>query len=119
MAKMPIIFIGHGSPMNAIADNKFTRNWSEIVAEIPKSEAILSISAHWYTDGTRIMDEMHPKTIYDMYGFPKELYEVEYKALGAPELTNETRSLIDSSVTIDNSWGYGSFLTRYYMYWKR
>jgi 4,5-DOPA dioxygenase extradiol len=106
MAKMPVIFIGHGLPTNAIEDNKFTRNWAAIAATIPKPEAILAISAHWYTDGTRIMDEIHPKTIYDMYGFPKELYEVEYKALGAPELAHYTKSLIEASVTIDNSWGY-------------
>jgi 4,5-DOPA dioxygenase extradiol len=106
MDKMPVIFIGHGSPMNAIEDNKFTRKWSEIAAGIPKPEAIMAISAHWYTDGVRIMDEVNPKIIYDMSGFPKELYEVEYKAVGAPELAHFTKSLIDTSITIDNSWGY-------------
>jgi 4,5-DOPA dioxygenase extradiol len=118
MDKVPVIFIGHGLPTNAIEDNKFTRKWAEIATTIPKPEAMLAISAHWYTDGTRIMDDVHPKTIYDMYGFSKKLYEVEYKALGAPELAHYTKNLIDSSVTIDNSWGYdhGTWIVLNVMY---
>lgn len=67
---MPSIFIGHGSRMNAIEDNEFTRNWSKIVSEFPKPKAILAISAHWYTNGTRISDTEDAKMVYDMYGFP-------------------------------------------------
>ena len=72
MTKMPVLFIGHGSPMNAIEDNEYSRTWRSIAEKIPKPEAILSISAHWFTKGTKVMNEEEPKTIYDMYGFPKE-----------------------------------------------
>ena len=104
--KMPALFIGHGSPMNAIEDNQYTRNWIEIAGEFPKPKAILAISAHWYTDGSRITDEAHPKMVYDMYGFPDELYKVLYEAKGAPELAHLTKDLIKRDVKIDNSWGY-------------
>jgi 4,5-DOPA dioxygenase extradiol len=104
--KMPTIFVGHGSPMNAIEDNEFTRNWEEIVKKIPKPEAILSVSAHWYTHGSRIMDAIQPEMVYDMYGFPAELYRVEYKAQGSPELAHITNDLINKDVLIDNSWGF-------------
>ena len=73
MTKMPVVFAGHGSPMNAIEDNSFSRTWREMAALIPKPEAILSVSAHWYTKGTRIMDGERPMTIYDMYGFPDDV----------------------------------------------
>lgn len=104
--RMPVLFVGHGSPMNAIEDNQYTGKWIEIARRIPKPEAILSISAHWYTQGTRILDAKHPKIIYDMYGFPEELYRVEYKAEGSPELARLTMDLISREVTPDNSWGY-------------
>ena len=77
MSKMPVLFIGHGSPMNAIEDNEFTDNWYRLGKELPKPEAILSVSAHWYTEGTRICDAGYPRQIYDMYGFPKELYHLK------------------------------------------
>ncbi|MCG2730153.1 MAG: 4,5-DOPA dioxygenase extradiol, partial [Acetobacterium sp.] len=67
--KMPVLFVGHGSPMNAIENNEYTRGWEEIAAKIPKPKAILSISAHWYTNGTKTNDSTKPETIYDMYGF--------------------------------------------------
>lgn len=105
-SKMPVLFIGHGSPMNAIEENEYSANWRKIAAEIPKPQAILAISAHWYTDGSRITDDPNPKMVYDMYGFPDALYKVEYKAAGAPELAHLTKSLISSDVKIDNSWGY-------------
>lgn len=104
--KMPVLFIGHGSPMNAIEDNEFTRNWAKIAGEIPKPKAILSISAHWYTNGSRIMDEKNPRMVYDMYGFPDELYRIVYGAKGAAKLSHLTKQLINREVTIDNSWGY-------------
>lgn len=65
MEKMPVLFVGHGSPMNAIEDNEFTRNWVKLAREIPKPGAVLSVSAHWFTKGTRIMDEANPRTVYD------------------------------------------------------
>lgn len=106
MKHMPALFIGHGSPMNAIEDNRFVRQWKSIAEKIPRPEAILSVSAHWYTKGTKIMDEVSPKTIYDMYGFPDELYKIIYNAKGSPNLADKTIKLINSTVEIDNSWGY-------------
>lgn len=104
--KMPVLFIGHGSPMNAIEDNKYSRSWTKIANEFQKPKAILMISAHWTTSGTKIMDEANPKMVYDMYGFPEELYKVEYKSKGSPELAHLTKSLISRDVKLDNSWGY-------------
>ncbi|KLU65818.1 LigB family dioxygenase [Desulfosporosinus acididurans] len=105
MNKMPVVFVGHGSPMNAIEDNQFTRNWVEISKQIPIPEAILAISGHWVTDGTRINDDPHPEIVHDMYGFPRELYEVDYRPKGAPELAHFTKDLILGNGLIDNSWG--------------
>ena len=104
MKKMPVVFIGHGSPMNAIEDNKYTRGWIELAARIPKPEAILAISAHWSVRGTRISDEPSPETIYDMYGFPQELYNLKYSPAGAPALAHVTKELVGNA-QIDNSWG--------------
>lgn len=104
--KMPILFVGHGSPMNAIGVNDYSSNWAKIADKIPKPVAILAISAHWYTDGSRITDAVNPKMVYDMYGFPDELYKIEYKAKGSPELAQLTKNLIKQEVSIDNSWGY-------------
>ena len=105
MSKMPVLFVGHGSPMNAIENNEFTANWSKIGADLPKPKAILSVSAHWYTDGTRICDEAHPRQIYDMYGFPRELYELKYTVDGAPDYAHTTKELLRREVVVDNSWG--------------
>jgi 4,5-DOPA dioxygenase extradiol len=103
--RMPALFVGHGSPMNAIEDNEYSRSWAKIAAEIPKPEAIISISAHWFTDGTRITDAEVPKTVYDMYGFPEALYQVKYQPKGSTELAHLTMDLIGKDVKIDNSWG--------------
>jgi 4,5-DOPA dioxygenase extradiol len=104
--KMPVLFIGHGSPMNAIENNDYTKNWVRIAGNIPKPKAILAVSAHWYTDGIRITDDANLKMVYDMYGFPDELYRVDYKAKGSPELAHLTKDSITKNVQIDNSWGY-------------
>lgn len=103
---MPLLFVGHGSPMNAIEDNAYSRRWAEIAYEIPTPKAILAVSAHWFTNGSRINDEARPKMVYDMYGFPEELYKVQYNSKGSPELAHNTISLISKEVSIDNSWGY-------------
>lgn len=120
MKKMPVLFIGHGSPMNAIEDNIFSLRWHSLPELIPKPKAILAISAHWYTDGTRINTASEPKVIYDMYGFPKELYEVKYPAPGAPRLAEYTAGLISADVTEDNSWGidHGTWSILHRMYPK-
>ena len=103
--KMPAIFIGHGSPMNAIERNKYTDKWVQTAKEIGHPKAILSISAHWFTHGTKINDSVSPKVIYDMYGFPEALYQVVYQPAGAPELAHETMQMISQKVTPDQTWG--------------
>ena len=102
---MPALFVGHGSPMNAVEENEYTQTWMELGRNLPKPEAILSVSAHWYTQGTRINDVETPKLIYDFYGFPKELYEIQYKVAGSPRFAHMTRELISRESTVDNSWG--------------
>lgn len=115
---MPALFVGHGSPMNAVEDNAFTGGWEEIARKIPRPEAILAISAHWYTAGSRIADAAKPKTIYDFYGFPDELYRVAYSAPGAPELAHLTKGLISGGGQIDNTWGidHGAWSVLHKMY---
>lgn len=102
--KMPLLFVGHGSPMNAIEDNLFTEGWKAVAASLPRPSAILSVSAHWTTDGTLLNDLDKPRTIYDMYGFPTQLYQVDYQPAGAPGLARQTKMLV-SGARIDNSWG--------------
>ncbi|MBP2636680.1 MAG: ligB2 [Firmicutes bacterium] len=116
--RMPALFVGHGSPMNAIEDNTYTKGWEELARKFPKPEAVLAISAHWYTKGSRINDAVNPETIYDMYGFPEELYQVTYHAPGAPELAHLTKKLISRDVQIDNSWGidHGTWSVLHKMY---
>ncbi|MBF4692401.1 4,5-DOPA dioxygenase extradiol [Fusibacter sp. Q10-2] len=104
-SQMPVLFIGHGSPMNAIRDNVFTQKWREIGGRLPTPKAILCVSAHWYTPETRFSNLENPEQIYDMYGFPKSLYEYKYPAKGSPEMVEITRKLLKMESVIDNSWG--------------
>lgn len=105
-SKMPLLFIGHGSPMNAIEENEFSKGWREVGKELPKPKAILCISAHWETNGTFVTAMEKPQTIHDFYGFPKKLFNVEYPAPGYPQLANETKKLIHKTdVEFDNQWG--------------
>ncbi len=101
--KMPVLFVGHGSPMNAIEDNEFSRAWRALGEGMPKPRAILAVSAHWYVPGTRVNDAEQTRQIYDMYGFPRALYRLKYEAPGAPELAAEARALLPAA--IDNRWG--------------
>ena len=105
MPRMPVLFLGHGSPMNAIERNPFSDAWIELGKSLPKPKAILCVSAHWFVRGTRINDSPAPKMIYDMYGFPDELYRVQYPAPGSPEFAHKAAKLLGERATIDNSWG--------------
>lgn len=104
--KTPLLFIGHGSPMNGIEDNEFSAGWETLAKEIPLPKAVLVVSAHWYTKGTFITAMEHPKTIHDFGGFPKALFDVQYPAPGNPALAKETASLIHKTqVGLDHEWG--------------
>lgn len=104
--KMPVLFLGHGSPMNAIEDNEFTRGFRTIGKTLFTPKAIICISAHWETKGTKITAMEFPKTIHDFGGFPHELYEQQYPAKGAPLLAKETQQLLHPTpVALDEEWG--------------
>lgn len=104
--KMPVLFVGHGSPMNGIEENEFSGKWSKIGREIPTPQAVLCISAHWLTKVTLITAMENSRTIYDFAGFPKELYNVKYPAPGSPLLANEIKSDVKLiKVGIDHEWG--------------
>jgi 4,5-DOPA dioxygenase extradiol len=103
---MPVLFLGHGSPMNAIEQNEFSRGWQQAGKSIPKPAAILCISAHWETKGTLVTAMEKPQTIHDFGGFPQALFDVQYPAPGAPDLAKETRdTLAPVAVGLDYSWG--------------
>jgi 4,5-DOPA dioxygenase extradiol len=103
---MPVLFMGHGSPMNAIEENEFVRGWQEVGKTLPKPNAILCISAHWETRGTLVTAMEKPPTIHDFGGFPQRLFEVEYPAPGSPELALETqRAITKTAVGMDHKWG--------------
>ncbi|MCU0458109.1 MAG: 4,5-DOPA dioxygenase extradiol [Bacteroidales bacterium] len=103
---MPVLFLGHGSPMNAIEENEFVQEFRKLGRDIPKPEAILCISAHWETRGTHVTAMQKPPTIHDFGGFPPELYEVQYPAPGSPELAqNVKESVVHTEVGLDQKWG--------------
>jgi 4,5-DOPA dioxygenase extradiol len=104
--QMPVLFVGHGSPMNAIEDNEFSREWKRFGKTLPKPKAILCISAHWETWGTLVTSMETPRTIHDFGGFPRELFEVLYPALGSLGLAQETKKVIKNiEVGLDKDWG--------------
>ncbi|MBK9270950.1 MAG: 4,5-DOPA dioxygenase extradiol [Saprospiraceae bacterium] len=104
--KMPVLFLGHGSPMNAIEENEFVKGFRNVAKEIPKPNAILCISAHWETNGTFVTAMQNPPTIHDFGGFPKELFAVRYPAPGSPALAKDTKALVKKTeVGLDDKWG--------------
>lgn len=117
--KMPVLFIGHGSPMNAIEDNEFSKRWQQMGKEIPVPKAVIVISAHWLTKGTMVTAMPNPKTIHDFGGFPQALFDVQYPAPGSPELATEIQKLITNpSVELDHDWGldHGTWSVVKHMY---
>lgn len=116
---MPVLFIGHGSPMNGIEDTEFSRRWTQMAKEIPTPKAVLVVSAHWFTKGTRITAMDFPETIHDFGGFPDELFAVQYPAPGNPVLAKETAELLHSAhVELDHDWGldHGAWTIIRHMY---
>jgi 4,5-DOPA dioxygenase extradiol len=105
-AKMPVLFLEHGSPMNAIEENEFVETFRKIGNEITKPNAILCISAHWETNGTFVTAMPNPRTIHDFGGFPKALFEVQYPAKGSPTLAQQTKDLVTKTeIGLDQKWG--------------
>lgn len=104
--KMPVLFVGHGSPMHAIQTDPVTDNWEIVGQQLPKPQAVVVISAHWLTRGTHITDAPKQPIIYDFYGFPDELYKATYNAKGDPELAKLLRQeLVKYEAALDSSWG--------------
>ena len=118
-AKMPVLFVGHGSPMNAIETNEFSLEWQKLGKSLPKPFAILCISAHWETRGTFVTAMEKPQTIHDFGGFPQALFDVRYPAPGSPELARETKEIVSKTdVGLDEKWGLDhgawSVINRFY-----
>jgi 4,5-DOPA dioxygenase extradiol len=104
--KMPVLFLGHGSPMNAIEENQFVTGFRNMAKTLPKPNAILCISAHWFTSGTKVTAMEMPRTIHDFGGFPQELFDVQYPAQGSPELAAGTKELLlPTEIELDEHWG--------------
>ena len=104
--RMPLLFLGHGSPMNAIEENEFVAGFRNVAKTLPKPTAIICVSAHWFTNGTKVTAMKMPQTVHDFGGFPKALYEVQYPAKGNPELAEVTKDLLlPTIVELDEKWG--------------
>jgi 4,5-DOPA dioxygenase extradiol len=111
-----VIFIGHGSPMNAIEDNQYTKEWKAIAERIAKPKAILCISAHWYNENIEVSNSPSPETIHDFYGFPDELYEMTYSAKGSSELAQKVNHLIGARIDVFRGLDHGTWTVLKHMY---
>ena len=106
LEKIPVLFLGHGSPMNAIEENEFVEGWRNIGKTLPKPAAIVCVSAHWETKGTWFTAMEKPKTIHDFAGFPANLFAVQYPAPGEPRMASEIKSSVKSTqIDLDQKWG--------------
>jgi 4,5-DOPA dioxygenase extradiol len=117
--RMPVLFVGHGSPMNAIEENAWSKAWRDLGKQLPRPEAILSVSAHWYVGGTFLTANATPKTIHDFGGFPRALYEMQYSAPGDPHLARRTAALLEPYHAAPNEeWGldHGTWTVLHHMY---
>src|SRR3546814_8967493 len=107
MTRMPAVFLGHGTPMNALERNRYTEAWRRIGASMPRPRAILSVSAHWYVNAAAVTAMPRPKTIHDFFGFPQALFDMQYPAPGLPGLAEEVADVVHPEyVGADHdSWG--------------
>lgn len=105
-SRMPVLFVGHGSPMNAIEDNRWSRAFQDLAAHLPRPRAVLAISAHWYTDGSFVTAEPQPRTIHDFGGFPQALFDQRYPAPGDPALARKVAGLLGrEAAALRTDWG--------------
>jgi len=123
--RLPVMFLGHGSPMNAIEDNEYHRSWAEMGSQFgpgqrwPTPRLILCVSAHWLTDGWQITADEKPRTIHDFGGFPQALFEIEYPAVGSPALADRVQELFNIPIVLEeNEWGidHGAWSVLRYLY---
>ncbi len=116
---MPVLFIGHGSPMNGIEDNEFSKEWAAQVKDIPEPKAVIVVSAHWFTRGTFVTAMDFPSTIHDFGGFPQALFDVQYPAPGSPKLAAEIAGMSKhTNIGLDHEWGldHGTWTVIKHMY---
>jgi 4,5-DOPA dioxygenase extradiol len=120
-SRLPVVFVGHGSPFNAIEENEFSINWNRLASQLPRPKAILVVSAHWITESPAVCGLANPPTIHDFTGFPDELYRVEYPAPGSPALASRACELLRGTPTrMDSHWGldHGAWTVLVHMYPK-